>query len=73
MAGLASSLIYICYPGGLMRCRDCKGFMLLAGTHFSPDGTHKPHWSEIIMIAVHVGVNIAIWLWLPQLLSLSRY
>jgi hypothetical protein len=47
-------------------CKDCGAPMLLAGRHFDPAGSVKPHWSDFVIFVLFVGLNIATWIELAK-------
>jgi hypothetical protein len=42
-------------------CAKCGAPMFFAGRHFDLLGSQRPHWSDILIFAVFVGLNIVVW------------
>jgi hypothetical protein len=45
-----------------MFCKQCGAPMFFAGQHFDPLGSRAPHWTDIAILAVFVGLNISVWI-----------
>jgi hypothetical protein len=61
-AGLLSSILLISYSAkGTKVCPKCGATMFFAGRHFDPAGSARPHWSDLVIVAVFLGVNIFVW------------
>jgi hypothetical protein len=46
---------------GTTTCKQCGAPMFFAGRHFDPLGSKMPHWSDIVILVVFVGWNVAVW------------
>lgn len=60
-AGFLSSFVLMPFQGTL-RCKQCGAPMLLCGRHFDPAGSTRPHWSDIVILVIFIGLNIVVWL-----------
>jgi phosphatidylglycerophosphate synthase len=60
-AGFLSSFVTMPFTG-TSRCKQCGAPMLLCGRHFDPAGSLKPHWSDIAIFVVFVGLNVVVWI-----------
>jgi len=61
LIGLATSLLLMPFTmRGTQVCKNCGKLMFLAGRHFDPLGSSKPHWSDIVMFAIFVTANVTI-------------
>jgi hypothetical protein len=47
---------------GTLRCKQCGASMMLCGRHFDPKGSPRPHWTDIVILTIFIGVNIAVWI-----------
>jgi len=47
-------------------CRICGAPMRFVGRHFDPAGSRYPHWSDMVIFSVFVGLNFALWIALFQ-------
>jgi hypothetical protein len=62
LAGFASSFLLMPFvTAGTALCKKCGAPMFLAGRHFDPLGSPRPHWNDIVVFAVFVGLNIVVW------------
>ena len=62
-AGFLSSFFLMPFTSaGTTSCKKCRAPMFLAGRHFDPLGSPRPHWSDIVLFVVFVGLNIVVWL-----------
>jgi hypothetical protein len=43
-------------------CNKCGARMELNGRNFDPLGSTRPHWSDILLFAVFIGLNIWVWI-----------
>ena len=60
LAGFLSSFFLIPFTG-TSACKKCGAPMSLTGQHFDPLGSQRPHWSDIVIFVVFIGLNIAVW------------
>ncbi|MEN6306620.1 MAG: hypothetical protein ABFD91_02590 [Anaerohalosphaeraceae bacterium] len=61
LVGLAAGLLLMPFTmRGTQVCKNCGAAMFLAGRHFDPLGSSKPHWSDIVMFAIFVAMNVMI-------------
>jgi len=62
LAGFLSGLVLLPFtkPPGV--CKECGAPMVLAGRHFDPAGSQRPHWSDIAIAIVFAALNIALWI-----------
>jgi hypothetical protein len=42
-------------------CKKCRAPMFLVGRHFDPLGSRRPHWRDIAIFVLFVGLNITVW------------
>ena len=62
LSGFVSGLVLTPFTSaGTTLCRACGAPMFLAGRHFDPLGSAKPHWSDWVISAVFVAVNLVFW------------
>ena len=62
-AGFLSSVLVLPFiESADASCKQCRSPMFLAGRHFDPLGSSKPHWSDIVILIVFVGLNVAVWI-----------
>ena len=64
-AGFASSFLLLPFRG-TFRCKQCGAPMLLCGRHFDPAGSPRPHWSDIVICVLFIGLNVAVWVTLVR-------
>ena len=43
-------------------CPKCRARLGFAGRHFDPLGSHKPHWTDIAIFLIFIGLNIKVWI-----------
>ena len=60
-AGIISSVILLIDRNGTDVCSKCGGEMFLAGRHFNPAGDETPHYSDFIVLAVFIVINVLFW------------
>src|SRR5665213_1882203 len=65
LAGFFAGFLLLPFRG-TFRCKQCGAPMSLAGRHFDPAGSLRPHWSDIVILVVFIGLNIAVWISLPK-------
>ena len=63
---LTSFLLMPINSAGTALCKKCGAPMFFAGRHFDPLGSPRPHWSDIVVFVVFVGLNIAVWIGLAR-------
>jgi hypothetical protein len=62
-AGFISSFVMIPFTGrGTNICPQCRAPVLLAGRHFDPLGSAKPLWSDFVIFAVFIALNVMLWI-----------
>jgi hypothetical protein len=62
LAGFLSGLLLMPFSTrGTTLCKKCGAPMFFAGRHFDPLGSPKPHWSDMVLFVVFVGLNIVVW------------
>lgn len=42
------------------RCGKCGAPMFLAGRHFDPAGSKRPHWTDIVISILFLAVNVTL-------------
>ena len=42
-------------------CPKCGAPLTLAGRHFDPKGSHRPHWTDLLIFVVFISLNIIVW------------
>jgi|ERR1700722_19117227 len=47
---------------GTRKCRQCGAPTFCAGQHFDPEGSPRPHWSDIAIFIVFIALNVNLWL-----------
>lgn len=60
-AGFLSSHVLSPFQGA-SRCKQCGAPMVLCGRHFDPTGSPRPHRSDIMILAIFIALNIAVWI-----------
>jgi len=45
-----------------MTCPRCRKAMLLNGRHFDPLGSKRPHWKDMLLLVVFIGMNVLLWI-----------
>ena len=58
---LTSFLLMPFLTAGTTFCKKCHAPMFLAGRHFDPAGSPRPHWSDVVICVIFVGLNVAVW------------
>ena len=43
-------------------CPKCGAPLALAGRHFDPKGSQRPHWSDLLIFVVFITLNIIVWM-----------
>jgi hypothetical protein len=62
-AGFLSSVLLRPFSlAGTSICKSCRAAMFLAGRHFDPSGSSRPHWSDIVISVAFVGLNVVVWI-----------
>ena len=64
-AGFLSSFILIPFRD-TFRCKQCGAPMMLCGRHFDPAGSRRPHWSDMLILVLFVGLNVVVWVALAR-------
>ena len=60
-AGFLSSLVVGPFRA-VLRCKHCGAPMMLCGRHFDPAGSPRPHWTDIVIFALFLCLNVAVWI-----------
>jgi hypothetical protein len=61
-AGFLSSFLLLPFTArGTTLCKECGASMFFAGRHFDPLGSPRPHWTDVVIFIVFIGVNVAFW------------
>jgi hypothetical protein len=42
-------------------CGKCGARLFFAGRHFDPSGSRTPHWKDIVIFVIFIGLNVAVW------------
>lgn len=62
LAGFLHSIFLAPFTtGGAGICKKCGAPMFLAGRHFNPLGSTKPHWSDISVLVIFAAGNVCVW------------
>ncbi|HEY2082986.1 MAG TPA: hypothetical protein VGI88_09395 [Verrucomicrobiae bacterium] len=64
LSGLLSSFLLAPFTiaSEARRCPKCGAPMFFAGQHFTSGGSDRPHYSDIVIFAVFIGLNVAVWI-----------
>ena len=67
LVSIASSFLLMPFiTAGTTLCKKCGAPMFFAGRHFDPLGSARPHWGDMVIFVVFVGLNIAVWVALAR-------
>jgi len=62
-AGFLSSFLLMPFIlAGTTICRKCHAAVFLAGRHFDPAGSLRPHWSDLAVFVAFIGLNVVVWM-----------
>jgi hypothetical protein len=62
VAGFIPSVVLTPFsPSPLRHCRKCGAQMFFAGQHFDPLGSRTPHWKDVVIFVIFIGLNVMVW------------
>ncbi len=63
LAGFISSFLLTPFTlRGTTRCPNCHALVFLAGRHFDPAGSLRPHWTDFAILVAFIGLNVVVWI-----------
>ncbi len=63
LGGFLCTLLFAPFDSpGTLRCRSCRAMMMFNGRHFESGGHPRPHWKDIVLFIVFIGLNVAVWI-----------